>query len=174
MEFGDLRSLVAQVREDHERIDELVYLLLEHQGGERFDEHVVYVVDSLHDIEHGRVCLADVVEWSLDGVGPLYQRLGEEFHVAEGIVEEFLAGWAWAVVRRSDKAPYGVIESARGNTSLYMYGSPTDAWEMHVSSWVDRETSGPQRCWDITVDDTDWGGPPGLGRAHCRGADEEE
>ncbi len=174
MEFGELRSLVAQVREDHERVDELVFLLLEHQGGALFAEHVTYALDNLRDIDHGQVCLADVVDWSLEGVGPLYQRLVAEFSVSEGIVEEFLAGWAWAVVRRSDRAPYGVIESASGKTSLYMYGSPTDAWEMHISEWVDRQTSGLQSCWDVTVDDTDWGGPPGLGRAHCRGADEEE
>ncbi len=174
MDFGDLRSLAAQVREQHGRVDELVYMLLKHQGGERFDEHVGYVLDILRDTSSGSVCLADLVLWALEGVQPLYARLGEEFEVSEGIVEEFLAGWVWSVVRRPDKAPYGVVEDADGTSSLYMYGSPTDAWMMHIPDWVPREGSGIQAHWDITVDDADWQGPPGRGRSSCRAGQSNE
>lgn len=131
MLFGDMRSAVSQLKQSPHHIDEVMWLLLHHQGSSYAPQLLHYVREHTQNINILHLNLFDLVTWVVEGAASLcayMERALPSFERVRQVVHIMLSGWSWAVVRNVQFFPQG---SQLNPNALYMHPDHTVIYMHH-------------------------------------------
>ncbi len=124
--WGEVRSLISDLRDDPDRVDRLVWILLIHTRSwpaERAATAKWYVINALRTTFAGSVCLGDLVEW-MCAPGPPDPA--------------FRSALAWSIVGAPNGSPFLMSQSGfrawpSGVSDEWCISRTESPWPQHIA-----------------------------------------